>query len=136
MYRHSYRGAAGALEAFGQAPEVQGEGQRGVWGVCWRGMTGWFVMGIFGPGKCVDWGGRAARARARGRGLGDGAVRVWGHGCRAVCRGGVAARLGLLRAFLAGYAGVTGPLERAFVGRVAAHWGVHVAYWPTRVEWG
>jgi len=139
MYRHSYRGLAGALEAFGQARSV-GERADAELGRCWPGMTGWFAMGIFGRGTC--WlgrkGGVGPCSRSwTGRWCGAGVGRRMSGSLppRRGCSIGFGGR-GLLRAFLAGYAAVTGPLERAFVRRVAVHWGVHVAYWPTMVEWG
>jgi aminoglycoside phosphotransferase (APT) family kinase protein len=44
---------------------------------------------------------------------------------------------GLLDAFLKGYLAERGaPLGREEQRRVAIHFGTHIAYWPTRVEWG
>ncbi|KAL8832890.1 MAG: hypothetical protein Q9170_004692 [Blastenia crenularia] len=48
---------------------------------------------------------------------------------------------GLQDAFVKGYRGMVeemigaGGLRREFVKRVAVHMGVHLAYWPARVEW-
>jgi thiamine kinase-like enzyme len=41
---------------------------------------------------------------------------------------------GLLPAFLNAYAGARkkGDIEKNWVRRMAVHWGVHIAYWPTR----
>ncbi|KAF1971735.1 kinase-like protein [Bimuria novae-zelandiae CBS 107.79] len=44
---------------------------------------------------------------------------------------------GLLPAFLNAYLAVRGgkALGREWFARIAVHWGVHVGFWPTRVEW-
>lgn len=140
MYRHSYRGVAGALEAFGQARSV-GERVDAEFGALLAGDDGVVCHGDFWPGNVlvgeegqrgpvltvVDW--EMVRRGCGATDIGQFAAEAW---LLDRFRGG----RGLLRAFLAGYAAVTGPLERAFVRRVAVHWGVHVAYWPTMVEWG
>lgn len=140
MYRHSYRGLAGALEAFGQAREV-GERADAEFGALLAGDDGVVCHGDFWPGNVlvgeggqrgpvltvVDW--EMVRRGCGATDVGQFAAEAW---LLDRFRGG----RGLLRAFLAGYVAVTGPLERAFVRRVAVHWGVHVAYWPTMVEWG
>ncbi|KAF2422077.1 hypothetical protein EJ08DRAFT_487149 [Tothia fuscella] len=49
------------------------------------------------------------------------------------CRGG----RGLLHAFLNEYLGQRkGELSREDARRIAVHFGTHIAYWPSRVEWG
>ncbi|KAF2715309.1 kinase-like protein [Pleomassaria siparia CBS 279.74] len=44
---------------------------------------------------------------------------------------------GLLPAFLNAYAGTRkkGDIGKEWVRRMAVHWGVHIAFWPTRVKW-
>lgn len=44
---------------------------------------------------------------------------------------------GLLPAFLNAYAGARnkGDIGKEWVRRMCVHWGVHIAYWPTRVPW-
>jgi hypothetical protein len=44
---------------------------------------------------------------------------------------------GLLPAFLNAYAGARkkGDIGKEWVRRMVVHWGVHIAYWPTKVPW-
>ena len=44
---------------------------------------------------------------------------------------------GILEPFLKGYMAVIGGKpSRQFVRRMVVHWGTHLAFWPTVVEWG
>ena len=42
---------------------------------------------------------------------------------------------GLMTAFLQGYR-TSGEINKEFVKRMAVHMGMHLAFWPARVEWG
>ncbi|KAA6410791.1 MAG: hypothetical protein FRX48_05101 [Lasallia pustulata] len=136
VYRYAYAGLAGAAREYGGDAGVGGRVDR-EYGSLLQTDDECVCHGDFWPGNVlvggrgevlmvVDW--EMVRRGCGGTDVGQFAAEAW---LLDRFRGG----RGLLVAFLAGYREVVGP-GRESLKRVAVHFGVHLAFWPTRVEWG
>ncbi|KAF2184574.1 hypothetical protein K469DRAFT_708756 [Zopfia rhizophila CBS 207.26] len=141
IYRHSYKNVHVALSSYGHDPEfgklideeygsrLATENECVCHGDFWPGNV--LVRQEGGQGKpeltIVDW--EITRRGTSATDIGQFAAEAYlldrFHGNR-----------GLLPAFLTSYAEArAAELNREWVRRMVVHWGVHIAYWPTRVEW-
>lgn len=137
IYRHSYQHLASAAEAYGFDRSL-GEKVNEVYGpllmtddecVChgdfWPGNV---LVGSDGKLTIVDW--EMVRR-------GTGATDVGQFAAEAFLLDRFQGGRGMLDAFLNGYVEASGGNpSKEFVKRVVVHWATHIAYWPTRVEWG
>ena len=136
IYRFAYSGLAGAAAEYGIDAELSERVNR-EYGSLLQTDDECVCHGDFWPGNVlvsetgeglmvVDW--EMVRRGCGGTDVGQFAAEAW---LLDRFRGG----RGLLGAFLAGYTEGAG-LSRGFLKRVAVHFGTHLAFWPTRVEWG
>jgi aminoglycoside phosphotransferase (APT) family kinase protein len=136
MYRYSYRNLHTALSTFGydvaMAEKIDAEfgsllatdDEVVCHGDFWPGNV---LVGDDGKLTVVDW--EMVRR-------GNGATDVGQFAAEAFLLDRFRGGRGLLPAFLNSYAEARGKeLEKEFVKRVAVHWAVHVAFWPTQVVW-
>lgn len=137
VYRVAYSGLAGAAKAWGIDPTLSERVDR-EYGSLLQTDDECVCHGDFWPGNVlvsesggklmvVDW--EMVRRGCAGTDVGQFAAEAW---LLDRFRGG----RGLLGAFLSGYKREVGGLSRGLVKRVAVHFGTHLAFWPTRVEWG
>jgi tRNA A-37 threonylcarbamoyl transferase component Bud32 len=134
IYRHAYRNLASALEKYGFDPSL-GEQINEEYGSLLQTDNISICHGDFWPGNVlpsnkgltvVDW--EMVRR-------GCGATDVGQFAAESYLLDRFRGQRGLLPVFLKSYAKVAKP-DKAFVKRIAVHFGTHIAYWPTRVEWG
>ncbi|KAF2811239.1 kinase-like protein [Mytilinidion resinicola] len=136
IYRHSYRNLHTALAKFGfdvaLAERVDEE-----FGALLASDDEVICHGDFWPGNVLvgnDEGLMVADWEMARRGCG--ATDVGQFAAEAFLLDRFRGGRGLREAFLGAYAEARGnKLDREFLKRMAVHWGVHVAFWPTRVEW-
>lgn len=137
VYRVAYSGLAGAAKAWGIDPTLSERVDR-EYGSLLQTDDECVCHGDFWPGNVlvsesgvklmvVDW--EMVRRGCGGTDVGQFAAEAW---LLDRFRGG----RGLLGAFLSGYKREVGGLSRGLAKRVAVHFGTHLAFWPTRVEWG
>lgn len=144
LYRHSYDNLHLALQDFSHDPQL-GKTINTQFGTLLATDNECICHGDFWPGNIllhtgpaphaaatklelsiVDW--ELVRRGTSATDVGQFAAEAWLHDR---FRGG----RGLLRAFLEAYAGRRGGVGAGWVRRMVVHWAVHVAFWPTRVEW-
>ncbi|KAF2095133.1 kinase-like protein [Rhizodiscina lignyota] len=137
IYRWSSKHLAGALEKYGFDKSL-GDTVNEEYGlllatddvcVChgdfWPGNV---LVGSDGKLTIVDW--EMVRRGTGATDVGQFAAETW---LLDRFRGG----RGMLDAFLKGYMEVSGGKpSKEFAKRVVVHWGTHIAYWPTSVQWG
>ena len=133
IYRHSYRNAPAAAKRFGLNP-VLAESVNLKYGNMLSTDDECVCHGDFWPGNIlvgdqgltvVDW--EMVRR-------GCGATDVGQFAAEAYLLDRFHGNKGLLSAFLSGYKQAR-DLEDDFVKRVQVHMGVHLAFWPTVVQW-
>lgn len=135
IYRFSYHHLAAALQKYDQDPSLA-EQIDAEYGSLLQTDDECVCHGDFWPGnvlinnegrlKIVDW-----EMVRRGCGATDvGQFAAEAHLLDRF-RGGRGLRAGFLKGYRA-----TGELDSRFLKRVAIHMGVHLAFWPTRVNWG
>lgn len=143
IYRHSYRNLAKAREQFGFDKEF-GEKVDELYGSLIENDDGMICHGDFWPGNVIlkpsesneanqlvpkmtilDW-----EMCRRGNGVTD----VGQFAAEAWLLDRFCGERGLLDAFLKSYAGER-KMEKEDCRRVAVHFGTHIGYWPTVVEW-
>ena len=136
VYRFSYNGVADAAKAFGLDAEL-GMRISATYGALLTTDDDCICHGDFWPGNVllaergamvVDW--EMVRRGCGATDIGQFAAEAY---LLDKFRGG----RGLLSAFLEGYREAAGSkLEEEWLKRAAIHMGVHLAFWPSRVEWG
>lgn len=136
VYRFAYSGLAGVAKEYGIDPAlservdrefgslIQTDDHCVCHGDFWPGNV--LVSETGGKLMVVDW--EMVRRGCGGTDVGQFAAEAW---LLDRFRGG----RGLLGAFLAGYREAVEP-SRQSLKRMAVHFGTHLAFWPTRVEWG
>ena len=136
IYRYAYMGLAGVAREYGVDAGLSERVDR-EFGSLLQTDDECVCHGDFWPGNVlvsetgeglmvVDW--EMVRRECGATDVGQFAAEAW---LLDRFRGGK----GLLGAFLKSYREAAGP-GRGFLKRVAVHFGTHLAFWPTRVEWG
>ena len=135
MYRFAYSRLGGALQKYDQDPSLA-EQIDARYGSLLQTDDECVCHGDFWPGNVlINEQGRLSIVDWEMVRRGCGATDVGQFAAEAHLLDRFRGGRGLRAAFLKGYRGV-GKLDRKFVERVAAHMGVHLAFWPTRVSWG
>ncbi|KAF2490294.1 kinase-like protein [Lophium mytilinum] len=137
IYRHAYRNLHTAFEKFGfdtaLAEKVDAE-----FGALLASDDEVVCHGDFWPGNVLvaDDGGLTIADWEMVR-RGCGATDVGQFAAEAFLLDRFRGWRGLRGAFLGAFMRARGgKVDKGLLRRVAVHWGVHIAYWPTRVEWG
>ena len=142
IYRHSYKNLHVALSQFGHDPQLAHQTNE-EFGSLLETDDECICHGDFWPGNVL--------VRPKENGSADLTIVDWEmvrRGTSATDVGQFAAEAflldrfrggrGLLAAFLTSYIAARGDanvLGKTWLRRMAVHWAVHVAFWPTRVEW-